>query len=230
MLKSMIAAAFLLSASAAVMAAEVPTAHFKQACEKGLTPSSVSLKPIAFDVLPVSQKSLADIAADVSSDKTLGARASLSYTQVKSQAITTNTGYVLHDAKNDIYCGSYNSEVAVGYEPAKVVIADVYKPGSCPFKAVMSRENAHLGIFRDSISENSLASLTSQLNAQMPQHVFYGKTEADVKAQQEAYLATNISAYFDGVYAKMASYDKHADEYALTSACGAQVGKAVSMN
>ena len=230
MLKSMISAAFLLCASAAVMAAEAPTAHFKQACEKGLAPASVSLKPIAFDVLPVSQKSLAEIATDVASEKNLASKASLSYTQVKSQAITTNTGNVLHDAKNDIYCGSYASEVSVGYEPVKVVIADVYKPGSCQFKAVKSRESRHLDIFYDSISERNLASLSAQLNAGMPQHVFYGKTEADVKTQQEAYLAKNISNYFDGVYAKLKAFDKNSDEYALTSACGAQVGKAVSMN
>ena len=227
MLKSIRFACFAVFAFPLVaMAAVKPDPHFVQACEKNLPAASVTLHALPYSVQQTAQMDVQAITYHTKHTRNISTLASLGYTLAPSKSQINNDGQVMNDVKNGVYCGSFTSEVSVGYAPVQVIVADIYKPQSCAYNTVLHHENEHVSIFRDSISADKIAQLQASLNLNMTK-VFYGASREEVLAQHEAYISKTLSAYFQTVYDMQASFDEHEDYDALMASCDGELKKAL---
>lgn len=227
MLKSicfMFAALFVFPAAA--MATAKPDPHFVLACEKNLPAAFASLHAVPYSVKQTAQKDVQAITYNTLHTRNIANLASLGYTMAPSKSDITNEGQVMHDEKSGAYCGSFVSNVDVGYEPVQVFVANIYEPNGCAFNTILAHENEHVEIFRDSVTPEKIAQLEKKLNAGMTK-VFYGSTREEVLAQHEAYISGTLSAYFQAVYDKQANFDFHEDYEAMMSSCGGELRNAL---
>ena len=210
----------------AAMATVKPDPHFMRACEQNLPAASVSLHAAPYSVKKPAQKDVQAITYNTLHTRNIANLASLGYTMAPSKSDITNDGHVMHDQKNGTYCGSFVSNVDVGYEPVQVFVANIYEPQSCAYNTILAHENEHVEIFRDSVTPEKIAQLEKNLNEGITK-VFYGTTREEVLAQHETYISGTLSAYFQTVYDKQASFDVHEDYEAMMNSCDGELRNAL---